>query len=72
MANAGERLDRRRWRSVQFLGRVAETGRYRASHFEVVSGVRLERDLRVHVLDSTFEIRRIHNGSTHGGFLQAA
>jgi hypothetical protein len=34
--------------------------------------MRLERDLRVHVLDSAFEIRRIHNGSTHVGFLQAA
>jgi hypothetical protein len=31
----------------------------------------IERDLRVHVLDSAFEIRRIHNGSAHVSLLAA-
>jgi hypothetical protein len=32
----------------------------------------IERDLRVHVLDSAFEIHRIHDGSAHVDLLRPA
>jgi len=72
VADASERFDGLGRRSVQLGVGVTEPAGHRAAHLEVEPAAWIERDLRVHILDSAFEIHRIHDGSAHVDLLQAA